>query len=497
MAKKVPSARPFARPSEASEALCAHIRKNRFIGGDLAHYLKRVAQASAFAAMVSACGMSHSGGPDAGGDSGLPDTGRADTSFPDGDVPDGMLVDSGRPDTMPPPPPDTELCGADGVYRIVHGLNPTADPTWLGAMWGGDFRGPAYIDDEIGTRCGDARDAATCTAEVDRVVMETYQRGLITTNGDAIDTYLTSEDVQGFLGDIDSAKEAALLVWHAGYDIQCSGDFLSSVTPTPDGYRVIAYRSSGGCGAPWVTTRYTLHVSGGTITVEDQAVVAETDDFGCIGRRPVGLEADASPSCDAGPVGDFFANVARLEESAVWAFDVMIEELERLEAPPSLLVAAREARADEVRHTRSMGALAARFGAAARRPTVEAAPERSLFEIALDNAVEGCVRETFGALVGAHQALSARDAEIGAVMREVAEDEIRHAELSWALAGWLEPQLTDEERSRIEEAKRDAVMMLRAQASEEVAPELVALAGLPDAETAVRMVEQLARDVWA
>jgi hypothetical protein len=496
MSKKAEPIRPFSRPTEARDALRAHIRNNRAIGASLGDYLKRIAQASAFAAMVSACGMSHSTTPDAGGDTGTADTSTPDGSLPDGSLPDGSLPDSDRPDTMPPPP-DPELCGADGTYRIVHGLSPVADPTWLGAVWGGDFRGPGYIADEIGERCADATEPATCSADVDRIVGETYQRGLVATTGDAIDTHLTPEEINGFLGDIDTAKEAALLVWYSGYDILCSGDFLSSVTRVEDGYRVIAYRSSGGCGSPWVTTRYTLGVYDGTIVVEDEVVVAEAEDWGCVGRRPAGLEADANPSTEAGAVGDFFANIARLEESAVAAFDVMIDELTRLGAPDSLVAAAREAREDEVRHTRSMGTIAERFGAEPRRPVIEAAPTRTAFEIALENAVEGCVRETFGALVGAHQALRAQDPEIARAMRDVADDEIRHAELSWALAGWLEPQLSAEERAQIEQAKRDAVMMLRQQASEPIAEELVELAGVPDAETAVKMVEQLARDVWA
>ncbi|NIS36796.1 MAG: ferritin-like domain-containing protein, partial [Actinobacteria bacterium] len=47
-----------------------------------------------------------------------------------------------------------------------------------------------------------------------------------------------------------------------------------------------------------------------------------------------------------------------------------------------------------------------------RRPVIEDAPVRTAYEIALENAVEGCVRETFGALVGAHQALRASDPSI-------------------------------------------------------------------------------------
>jgi hypothetical protein len=365
-------------------------------------------------------------------------------------------------------------------------------------MWGGDFRGSAYIADEIGVRCSDAApEADTCYRTIDAILLETYQRGLIATTGPDIETYLTPEEIHDFLGDIDTVKEAALLVWQAGYEISCSGDHLSSVTRVEAGHRVIAYRSTGGCGSPWVTTRYTLGVYDSTIVVEDSVVVAEEEDWGCVGRRPAGLTASDSTASGAGKVADFFADIARLEESAVHAFSRMIDELTRLGAPAGLLNAAREAREDEVRHTRSMGALARRFGAEPHEPSIDPVGDRTAFEIALENAVEGCVRETFGALVGAHQALRAEDSEVASAMREVAEDEIRHAELSWAISGWLEPQLTAEERAMIDEAKRDAVMMLRSQASEPVAPELVVHAGLPDAETAVRMVEQLAADIWA
>ncbi|MBW2462957.1 MAG: ferritin-like domain-containing protein [Deltaproteobacteria bacterium] len=400
------------------------------------------------------------------------------------------------PDTTVPPP-SLELCGTDGVYHVVQGLDPVSEPTWLGALGAGEFGGGPFISDEIGERCGDAAAPDACNAEVDVTVAETWQRGLITTRGDLVETKLSSEEVSAFLGDINTAKEAALLVWHAGYEILCSGDFTSSVTRVEDGYRVTAYRSFGGCGEPWVTTRYTLGVYDATIVVEDEVVVAEDDGFGCVGRRPAGLTGDMSGVCTGAVAGDYFANIARLEESAVAAFDIMVDELAALGAPAELLEGAREAREDEVRHTEAMGALARRFGAAPLSPQLEAVAPRTPFEIALENAVEGCVRETFGALVGAHQALRAGDEAVAAAMREVADDEIRHAELSWAVAGWLEPQLTDDERARIAEAKRDAVVALRHQASEPVDPEIVALAGVPDAETAVQMVQRLAVDIWA
>ena len=53
-----------------------------------------------------------------------------------------------------------------------------------------------------------------------------------------------------------------------------------------------------------------------------------------------------------------------------------------------------------------------------------------------ENAREGCVRETFGALIAMHQAERAGDPIIRRAMRRIAEEETRHAELAWEVASW-------------------------------------------------------------
>jgi hypothetical protein len=133
-------------------------------------------------------------------------------------------------------------------------------------------------------------------------------------------------------------------------------------------------------------------------------------------------------------------------------------------------------------------------------PTVAALelPGPLAYEIALENAVEGCVRETYGALVAAHQALHAQDPRIAAAMEVVAADEIRHAELSWALAGWLEPQLTEEERAAIADAKRAAILELRRDTvSTPLHQSVVRLAGLPTPDVGAALMSSLTRDLWA
>lgn len=483
------SRRPFDRPSPAARELDRLIVDN--LGFRLGPYLRKLAQASVAAAMISGCSMSHGMDEDAG----PPDT--VDAGPPD-------VVDAGPPgvDAGPPldagPRPSSELCSMDGQYLATGGLSPASSPDWVGALNVPSFApGPADFLHETGTRCGTASVPATCHGEVDRIRMETYRRALLTTDGDAVTKYETAEQVQGFLGPIDTPNEAALAAWHAGYDIYCGGDFLSTVTEIAGGYRVVAYRNSGGCGSPWLTTQYTLVVSAdGAVTEESSMVVREEEDWGCIGRRPAGLRADA-PSRSSNAVGAFFANVTRLEASAVDAFDILIDELRSLGAPEAILEMAWEAREDEVRHTDTMGAIARRYGAEPGSGKVDPIEGRTAYEIALENAVEGCVRETFGALVGAYQAQAAQDPAIRDAMRSIADDELRHAELSWAVASWLEPQLSPDERARIAEAKREAIEALREEAAMTHDESLVTLAGLPTPDVAVAMVSRLDEELWA
>lgn len=492
--------RPFARPSAARAQLDALIAEN--LGFRLGPYLRRIAQASVAAALMAGCGMSHTGGSDAGRE--MRDAGRTtivDSGFrADAGVDAGPIGDAGPGIDAWVPPPPPELCAPDGTWRAVQDLAPAMPATYVEAFDFNEFGGPIGNIDSTGTACVDARDVVTCEATLTDLRNTTYQRALLVTLGDSVRRLTTLDEVLAFLGPIDTVNEAALVAWLSGYDFYCAGDFTSTVAITSGGYHVVVYRQGGGCGSPWTTTQYTLRVSpAGVVTVLESIVVRSEEDFGCIGRRPVGLhdlESGALGACES-PVGDYFANVARLEESAVAAFDVMIAELSQLGAPQALVDAAARARADEVRHTESMGALAWRFGAAPLEPEIDPAPARTPFDIALENAVEGCIRETFGALVGACQALNAGDPSIAEEMAVVAEDEIRHAELSWALAAWLEPRLTADERARIEAAKREAVEELRLSAARPFHPDVVRVAGMPEPVVAVALVDQLTADIWA
>ena len=174
------------------------------------------------------------------------------------------------------------------------------------------------------------------------------------------------------------------------------------------------------------------------------------------------------------------------------AFGRLAGELEALRAPANLIAAARLAVREEARHAQQMSACARRYGAEPGAPLVHPTPARSAFEIALDNALEGCVGETHAALIVSHQALAAEDEAVRFTMASIARDEASHAEFSWALARWLEPQLSAGERALIDAARRDALERLTAlDDSAGLAAQERAAAGLPEPAVARTLAEQL------
>jgi hypothetical protein len=121
--------------------------------------------------------------------------------------------------------------------------------------------------------------------------------------------------------------------------------------------------------------------------------------------------------------------------------------------------------------------------------------ERSLEEMAIENAVEGCVRETYGALVALWQASHATDPVVAAAMVPMAEDETRHAELAWEVASWAEPLLSPAARSRVDAARTRALHDLATEACRPLPPALVSFAGLPPPEAATVLVDGLSAEL--
>jgi len=203
-------------------------------------------------------------------------------------------------------------------------------------------------------------------------------------------------------------------------------------------------------------------VDGGSYTLDcptSPATLTVTCVVNCTGRLTEGYCAPAGMRSE----GERLAAMAYLEAVSVRAFERLEWELEVHRAPAELLRAARRARRDEVRHTAMTTRLARRHGASPRLPEAPApASARTLFEVALENAVEGCVRETYGAVQGLVEAQTSRDVTLRRAMQSIAADECRHAELAWAVHAWAMPRLTDDERRAVELAMKDAVAEIAA-----------------------------------
>jgi hypothetical protein len=215
-----------------------------------------------------------------------------------------------------------------------------------------------------------------------------------------------------------------------------------------------------------------------------------------VGRRPRGLAAPrAGATADA--VGAYLARAAHLEAASVIAFEALHAELAAHGAPEALLRMTERAARDEVRHARVTARLAKRRGATPPCVRVRGRNSRTLESIARENAVEGCVRETFGALVAAWQAEHARAADVRAAMRGIARDELSHAALAWAVARWADARLDAPARKRIARARTRAIARLERELSRSIPTPLVEDAGLPSSARARELVAAMRRAVWS
>jgi hypothetical protein len=189
----------------------------------------------------------------------------------------------------------------------------------------------------------------------------------------------------------------------------------------------------------------------------------------------------------------YLASQARLEAASVAAFRILRHELAAHGAPRKLLRKASRAGRDERRHARAMRSECRRWGAAPHAPTSTDGPVRDLEAIAVENATEGCVRETFGAVVAAWQAAHARDARIRAAMNRIAREESQHAALAWEVAQWAERRLDRPARERVNAARRRALMTLAGEMTADPPRQLVEVVGLPTALQAARLLDAMER----
>ncbi len=212
----------------------------------------------------------------------------------------------------------------------------------------------------------------------------------------------------------------------------------------------------------------------------------------CIGGRDHVVVSSLSRGASTNPVLAWLQGNHHAETASVKAFLELARELEGLGAPPSLVQACRGAACEEVAHARRLGALVDRRGGKRSPLRFAAVPPRDLVEVAIENAVEGCVREVWAAAVARWQAQHAADPEVRAAMGPIARDEARHGDLARAIHAWAMARLDEADRTR-DEAVRSLLRALDV----EVDPTLVAAIGLPDRAAGLAIAAALQARLWA
>lgn len=227
------------------------------------------------------------------------------------------------------------------------------------------------------------------------------------------------------------------------------------------------------------------------VVAEDPALTCIFYDYAsqCIGgRRPPGMTSGAE-ALGGDPRGQWWAALCHLEEAAVLAFAHLAAELRALGAPEALCQAALDAMRDEILHVHLTRHMARRHGVEPPRAEAAALPTRTLWQLAQDNAVEGCVREAFAALETGWQAQRADDPEARAILAQISLDETRHGQLSWQIHAFAQARLDPEQRARLVNLQREAIDDLGRAGAARPADATAAALGLPDASQHAALVD--------
>lgn len=362
-----------------------------------------------------------------------------------------------------------------------------------------------------GRACAAATSPATCLSELEFQLsnvasslswpciasgISCMRNVLATTAADAVEIATDAQAVRAMLAPIDSEQDAVFVAIATSKELSCQDKSLGAVRSVAGGFEVVAstHRVCGGDGVH----QYLLFIDPeGNVTEKARYQLQAGIPNCAIGRRPVGLrpakrDRAAAPSV----VGQHFARCARLEAASVTAFQRLHDELAAHGAPQYLLRRIKAAVRDEVRHARQTAALAEGHGARPLRASVRARRSRSLFYIARENAVEGCVRETYGALVGLWQAGHIADPAIARQLQRIAQDELNHATLSWDIANWLAPRLSARQNRALMRAQAGALAALQRELATPPHGDLVKHVGLPDRTAALSLLHELRARLW-
>jgi hypothetical protein len=182
-----------------------------------------------------------------------------------------------------------------------------------------------------------------------------------------------------------------------------------------------------------------LRGSAGALTAETVPREGWASGNGAISAANVAVSG--LPAAMRARLAAHWAREAAFEHASVASFGRAALALLAHGAPSDLVARAHAAALDEIEHARIGYALSTVYSGApqgpAPLPLAGLAPlPASVADLAVETFLDGCVNETVAALALAEAADRAEDPALCALLRRIAADEERHAELGWITVGW-------------------------------------------------------------
>lgn len=431
-------------------------------------------------------------------------TDNAGSSSPTSDagVLDGALTDAGA-DAYPAPAPlrpgfTRATCPSSGARLATFTATPPFDYVELRLENGYQRDQPDMVLEKAGTICQHATDAAACANALTAIKRPAELscpipypcsvEYLATTRGDEVKALIQGKDAIGQIAaPIDGIDEALFV---AGWDRSLTCD-TASYRATAGGFDLAYSYQTDRCTSGRADLHdVLLHITrDGVITqIEDKVTpLPESGPSNCAAARRASDVVYAPARGSNDDPAAWLASAAYLEAASVGSFARLARELAAHGAPSALVQRVGRAAREERSHARLLRKLARASGHDVERAPRVTRKVRGLETIALENAVEGAARETWGAVVVAHQAERAATAELRDVFAVIASDEASHAELAADVASWLAARLSLPARARVATAYRATVDALERSACQPVAEAVRAPMGLPSCEVSRRL----------
>ncbi len=190
----------------------------------------------------------------------------------------------------------------------------------------------------------------------------------------------------------------------------------------------------------------------------------QRNDWLVIDATLTGLPHAVRPSASAAErarLAELWQADALMEHASIASFARFSLQLLALGAPAQLVGDAQAAGLDEVAHAERAFSIASRLAGRAigpgKLPELDHPLELDLLSVARATLAEGCIGETFAAVVAQEQARLAGDSSVRQALLDVAEDETRHAQLAFRFLAWALAQGGPKQRANLRaELRREA-----------------------------------------